>query len=56
MMPKGIFYADLRLANCLYFEVPYRRNSTVGLYSRALESETSLRSVINKKLKIFIVY
>ena len=22
MMPKGIFYADLRLANYLYFEVP----------------------------------
>ena len=23
MMPKGIFYADLRLANYLYFEVPF---------------------------------
>jgi hypothetical protein len=23
MMPKGIFYADPRLANYLYFEMPY---------------------------------
>lgn len=26
MMPKGIFYADLRLANYLYFEVPLIRS------------------------------
>ena len=33
MMPKGIFYADLRLANYLYFEVPVKwRNITVGGY------------------------
>ena len=30
MMPKGIFYADLRLANYLYFEVPLMISAKVN--------------------------
>jgi hypothetical protein len=36
MMPKGIFYADLRLANYLYFEVPLNRKAE-ELYQRDQE-------------------
>ena len=31
MMPKDIFYADLRLANSLNFEVPLKRSELMAL-------------------------
>jgi hypothetical protein len=37
MMPKGIFYADPRLANYLYFEMPLSKfsfNRFIGTDSR----------------------
>jgi hypothetical protein len=43
MMPKGIFYADPRLANYLYFEMPLLKTRSVIALMPELINKTKIQ-------------
>lgn len=54
MMPKGIFYADLRLANYLYFEVPFSYFSCFSKSFNRLHRWNKLHAVLIEVCAFFV--